>query len=127
MQDIIGDYAAVSKVNVTNLNVTVTWYQGIGFIEDTDLRTATWAQVCDPSNPAFSVGLNLDEATGTGQQVTTFVVEDIVVARTALALVIADYSPTNPNGVKPIESYPPVQMAYFNDPDGNALALRQND
>ncbi|MEE9581165.1 MAG: VOC family protein [Nitrosomonadaceae bacterium] len=127
MQKIVGEYAAVSKVNAANLDETVKWYESIGFVENTKFRTKTWAQVYDPNLPEVSVGLNLDSNVGTGQQVTTFVVKDIVAARNALVLVIGDYSPTNPCGVKPIESYPPVQMAYFADPNGNSLALRQND
>ena len=127
MQNIIGDYAAVSKINVSNLDNSLTYYESIGFVEDQNFRTPTWRQVYDPALPESGIGLNLDTNVGTGQQVTTFVVVDIVIARNALAAVIGDYSPTNPNGVKPIQSYPPVQMAYFNDPDGNSLALRQND
>ena len=119
MKEIIGEYAFVAKVNVSDLDLAVAWYERIGLVLNPDFQTPTWRQMIDPNDPNVNIGLNLDaQNTGTAGAVSTFVVVDIVAARDALIAVGVN--------VGPISVYPPVHMCFFNDPDGNMLGLRQN-
>lgn len=121
LKDLIGEFAFVAKVNVSNLSVSREWYKTkLGLKYDPRYDTPTWAQFSVPSIKRTAIGLNLDPShTGSSGAVSTFVVEDIVAAREALIDVGVVVGPV-------IDVGHDVKLAFFKDPDGNSLGLRQN-
>jgi len=121
LKDIVGNYGFVAKVDVSDLDVSTSWYEGkLGLILDERYNTPTWRQFNLPGVPLAAIGCNLNPAgVGSGGAVSTFVVLDIVTARTGL---IAQGVAVGPI----IDVGHGVLLCFFKDPDGNALGLRQN-
>ena len=116
----IGEYAVVAKVNVSNIQASLAWYVEKLGMQPAGAETATWAQLAFPGHTGFTVGLNLDAGhVGSGGANTTFVVRNIEAARNELISKGVDVSPISQPGDG-------VSLAFFKDPDGNELGLRQN-
>jgi catechol 2,3-dioxygenase-like lactoylglutathione lyase family enzyme len=113
------DFAFVAKVNVSNLDRSVRWYEeNLDMKEDGSFATDTWRQLNLPGLRRVAFGLNLSSDTGTSTAVATIVVDDIESAREALVAKGVE--------VGPIQQFGNVQMCYFRDPDSNRLGFRQN-
>lgn len=121
LRTIPGEYAVVSKVDVRDLSVGHSFYEAkLGFVLDPRFSTETWRQYNAPGIRGFALGLNLSSnGGGSGSQATTVVVSNIEVARNALISLGVDVGPIEDAGKG-------VRLAFFKDPDGNALGLRQN-
>ena len=117
-----GEYAIVDKVDVSNLADSVSWYTDkLGMTVDTRFRVpGSWEQLNFPNIPRMALGLNNNASgVGTGGQVTTIVVTDIVATRDDLMAKGVEVGPIEEPGDG-------VQLAFFKDPDENQLGLRQN-
>ena len=116
----LGEYALVAKVDVTNLAESVLWYEEkLGLVSDPTFNTATWAQLALPGSQNAFVGLSQGSNTGSGGEATTFVVQNIEAARAALLNSGVNVGPIEQPGDG-------VSLAFFEDPSGNKLGLRQN-
>lgn len=117
----VNEYAVVARVNVPYLKGAIEWY------EDTfDLKNDehfyvpdVWAQLNCPGIKHFAVGLSAGPPTPGEDTVTTFVVKDIKAAREDLQCKKIVVEPIQEPGKG-------VKLAYFYDPFGNKLCLRQN-
>jgi lactoylglutathione lyase len=120
LRDLVGEYALVAKVNVSDIEKSTNWYvQNLGLELDGRYSTSTWSQL-NLGMPGVAIGLNLDPThIGTGGAVTTFVVENIAQTRAKLISEGIDVGPIMNVGEG-------VQLAFFFDPDRNSLGLRQN-
>ncbi|GAB4213347.1 MAG: hypothetical protein OHK0022_50360 [Roseiflexaceae bacterium] len=118
---VTGEYALVVKVDVSNLENSSAWYTGkLGLIPDPDFSTSTWVQLNFPGINGVALGLNLNpSAAGSASETTTIVVTNITVARDELILQGVEVSAIQQVGEG-------VSLAFFADPDGNKLGLRQN-
>lgn len=116
----VGEYAVVAKVDVSDINQSVDWYTSkLGLIEDPQYTGPTWRQFSAPGIANVAVGINYNPTgVGTGGAVTTFVVSDIEQARQQLISNGVKVGPITPVGDG-------VALAFFDDPDGNQLGLRQ--
>ena len=114
------EYSVVAKVNVSNLAASVVWYESkLDMVTDPAYQRPTWEQLNFPGKSGFAVGLNLDaDHVGTGGASTTFVVTNIEAARNELI--------SRGVEVSPVQNAEGVLLAFFSDPDGNSLGLRQN-
>ena len=116
------EYGVVSKINVTNLEKSMTWYNDIlGLINDSKFyEPHVWAQLNCPGIKNFALGLSAhDSPIGSRGQTITFMIADIKLARQIL--IERDIM------VTPIEEAGKgVLLVRFSDPDGNELLLRQN-
>jgi lactoylglutathione lyase len=121
LKDIIGDHAFVAKMDVADLDRSALWYQNsLGLRHDPRFDTPTWRQFGVPGIAHLAVGLNLNPTgVGSGGGVATFVVANIEVARHGLMEHGVEVGPIADVGHG-------VRLAFFQDPDGNALGLRQN-
>ncbi|HEV7743555.1 MAG TPA: VOC family protein [Pyrinomonadaceae bacterium] len=120
LKDIIGEYAFVIKLEVSNLQASAGFYEnGLGLIHDPKFDTPTWMQFNLPGIDQVAIGLSLSSSVSSGGSVPTFVVDDIEAARQSLIDNHVEVGPIEDVGLG-------VLMAFFQDPDGNALALRQN-
>jgi lactoylglutathione lyase len=121
LEKLASAYAVVAKVDVSNLAASQKWYQNkLGLQHDPRFDAPTWRQLNFPGIARVAVGLNLNAGgIGTGGAVTTLVVADIVASRNELIGRKVDVSKIQDVGQG-------VQLAFFKDPDGNSLGLRQN-
>lgn len=115
------DYGLIVKIDVSNMAKSVDWYTvKLGLTVNPNYNSPYWTQLIIPGIVNSEIGLNLDAANaGTGGENTTFIVPDI---KKAIAHLEAE-------GIKvsPVQSPSPgVYLAFFSDPDNNALGLRQN-
>ncbi|MCG8421391.1 MAG: VOC family protein [Proteobacteria bacterium] len=120
LSDCIGKYAIVAKVDVSDLESSVSWYRDkLCLTVDDRFTTETWVQL-RVGIPYVAIGLNLSASNvGTAGGVTTFVVDDIEFARNNLIAKGVEVSAIE-------EVAKGVKLAFFSDPDGNHLGLRQN-
>jgi len=110
----------VIRVTVADMQRSLAFYvDQLGLIK-TDEIYPEWAKLNIPGNDRTSIGLKLvDPPEGSGGEVTTFVVNDIAVAIARLrARGIEVEDPRHLAGG--------VLLAFFEDPDKNRLAVRQN-
>ena len=110
----------VIRVTVSDMERSLAFYvDRLGLIK-TPETYPEWAKLGIPGNPNTFIGLKLViPPEGTGGEVTTFVVEDINASIEKLrgrGIVVED--PRNLEGG--------VLLAFFEDPDKNRLAVRQN-
>lgn len=119
LKDVIGEHAFVSKVDVSDLDASAAFYgKKLGLVPDEKYNTPTWRQF--RVLPRVAIGLNVNPGgVGTGGAVATLVVDDIVQARNGLHKQNVTVGPIFDAGHG-------VQLAFFEDPDGNSLGLRQN-
>lgn len=119
---IAGQYAFVEKVEVSNMDQSVDWYTSkLDLVVDPRFTSnPSWRQLNMPGLPRVAMGLSATTHTpSSGGAVATFVVADIQAARQTLIDRGVDVSPIQDVGQG-------VLLAFFNDPDGNGLGLRQN-
>jgi catechol 2,3-dioxygenase-like lactoylglutathione lyase family enzyme len=121
LKDILGEYGLVVKQNVSDLDKSHEWYsKKLDLKYDSRYTTPIWQQFFLPELTAVAIGLNLDPThTGTRGATTTFVVDDINKARDELIKRGVEVGPIHDAGHG-------VKLAFFFDPDNNALGLRQN-
>ncbi|MBV9690752.1 MAG: VOC family protein [Ktedonobacteraceae bacterium] len=119
LSDIIGEYGLIVKLDVSDLDKTRSWYTDkLGLKQDSRFDTSTWVQLFLPKLRAVAIGLNLDPAKA-GKGNVTFVVDNIEKARDGLIRQGVE--------VGPIQTVVhDVRLAFFKDPEGNSLTLRQN-
>lgn len=120
LRAVIGDYAFVMKVNVTDIEKSLEWYeQKLEMKHDPRYDVpGWWAQLKVLGMPRLAWGLNKGKPVP-GSDTPTFVVRNIVKARKELL--------SRGVAVGPIEEPGKgVKLAFFSDPDGNQLGLRQN-
>lgn len=111
--------AILIKINVSNLDDSIKWYEDVlGLKSDKDYYVpSVWAQF-NTNIEGVSIGLSGGEAIGTGGAVITFSVKDIEGTRESLEAKGITVS-------KPSSAGKGVTLAFFKDPDGNSLGLRQ--
>jgi len=120
LKDVIGEYGFVVKLDVSNLLDSAGFYEkGLGLVHDPRFDTDTWIQFNLPGINQVAIGLSASGGVGAGGTTPTFVVNDINAARESLLQNDVQVSPIQEVGLG-------VQMAFFQDADGNPLALRQN-
>ncbi len=110
----------VIRLTVSNMERSLDFYVGkLGLIRTEEIYPE-WAKLRIPGNATTVIGLKLvDPPEGTGGEVTTFVVKDIRASIVKLrAAGIEVEEPRNLAGG--------VLLAFFDDPDKNRLAVRQN-
>ncbi len=121
LRDLIGDFGLVIKIDVSDLDKSAKWYADKLQLElDERYNADTWRQFNIPDAPNSAIGLHLNpDGSGLGGKKATFVVNDITAARDELirnkvdvgeVIVLGDW----------------IRLAFFKDPDGNILGLRQN-
>lgn len=119
-KDNLGAYAVVMKLSVSNLQNSVKWYEeNLGFVPEPRFNTPTWAQLHVPGVDQFSIGLEeVANPVNSGGESTSFAVRDIEKTREELIKKGIEIQPV----IGPIHG---DKLAFFNDPDGNVLSLRQ--
>lgn len=118
-QDIFGNAKFVAKLDVSNLDASVSFYaEKLGFQLDEKYRTSNWAQLNIPESDV-AIGLDASHGTHLGGCVPTFLVDNIETARQNLIDKGVEVGPIEEPGDG-------VRLAKFKDPDGNELMLRQN-
>jgi predicted enzyme related to lactoylglutathione lyase len=117
----VEDVGFVTKINVKSLDASTKWYvEKVGLIPDPTFDTPSWRQLYLPKHKDIQIGLNLNpKGVGTGGATLTFVVQDIEKERQALIKKGVTVSKVTDVGHG-------VLLAFFKDPDGNQLGLRQN-
>lgn len=112
----------VAKVDVSNLDASTNWYRDkLGLVPDPRFNAPSWRQLKIPGLGCdVAIGLNLNPGKlGTAGATATFVVKDIVKEQKRLTSLGVNIGPVTPVGEG-------VCLAFFTDPDGNQLGLRQN-
>ncbi|MCF7981075.1 MAG: VOC family protein [Pseudomonadales bacterium] len=121
LKDLIGEYGLVIKVDVSDLEKSTQWYtEKLHFQLDERYNADTWRQLNIPDVTNTAIGLHLNpEGAGMEGKKATFVVNDINAARNELVK-------NNVEVDEIITLGEWVKLAFFRDPDGNILGLRQN-
>jgi len=117
-EDIDTNYGMLTKLNVTDVDASLKFYtETLGMTNDEKIYVpGVWAQVSFGSNV---IGLNRGKETGSGHASITFYVKDIKAVRDSLIEKGVEVSDT-------ISAGKGVTLAFFKDPDGNGLGLREN-
>lgn len=112
--------AILVKINVSNLDDSVKWYEDIlGLESDKSYYVPkVWAQF-NTNIDGATIGLSQNSPVETGGAVITFSVKDINETRENLTKKGVTVS-------EPSSAGKGVTLAFFKDPDGNSLGLRQN-
>ncbi len=118
---LLSEYGFVVKVDVTDLDKSLEWYQDkLGFELDERHSAGSWRQLTIAELPNTALGLYLNpDGAGLGGKKATFVVTDIEAARATLVQ----------DGVEVdeiVELGNWVKLAFLRDPDGNVFGIRQN-
>jgi catechol 2,3-dioxygenase-like lactoylglutathione lyase family enzyme len=109
----------VISVNVSHFDEAVEWYgKALGFELVYRLDAYGWGEVRTPLN-GITIGLGQTEELKHGGTVPTFVVADIVAARTHLESLGTKFD----GDTSEIDGM--VKLATFYDPDGNAWMLAE--
>jgi len=115
-----GSREMVIRVTVADMDRALTFYVDQLGLGPTAEIYPEWAKLAVPDMPKTFIGLKLvNPPEGSGGEVTTFVIADIDSAIEALrdrGIEVED--PRHLEGG--------VLLAFFRDPDGNRLAVRQN-
>lgn len=111
----------VLRVDVSDIDASVEWYtEKLGMRISSKYQTEEWVELTRADLGNVTLGLFWDEeAMGTDFEVINFVVANLQAARQELIDkgVEVDDIEESDNG---------IQLAFFEDPDGNLFALRQN-
>ncbi len=113
----------VTRFNVSDTFQSLDWYTNVLDME-VDRNTVAlpyYAQVFYPESPDTQIGLSQSSPVQSGQATATIAVDDIERAAYSLESKGVKVAPLCNAG----DGY--TVLAYFCDPDGNNLALRQND
>jgi predicted enzyme related to lactoylglutathione lyase len=121
LDDMIGDFGTVIKIDVSNLEHSVEWYSDkLQLTEDKKFREDIWRQLSMPGPSKMAFGLLLNpEGVVEGTKKATFVVTDLERARQNLI-----DKGVEVDEIKTLGEW--VRLAFFCDPDGNVFGLRQN-
>ena len=117
----IDEVGLVAKVDVGDLNVAFDWYRDmLDLVPQPQFFNPIYRQLRLPGARRSAIGLNYNPSSvGTGGATITFVVDDINRAREVLINRGVSVGEVTPAGRG-------AQLAFFEDQDGNQLALRQN-
>ncbi len=120
IKDIFEEYALLAKINVSDLDASIKWYTEMLGLESDDKYyvPGVWAQL-NTNIGGVAIGLSQNTPTGTGEAVITFSVKDIEQTKESLEKNGLSVSKVSSAGKG-------VSLAFFKDPDGNSLGLRQN-
>ena len=120
MQHLVGEYSIVVKMDVSDLKASSDWYQNkLDLMPEPQFNSPDWRQFIFTDMPNVSIGLHENpEKSGSGGDAFTIVVKDIDSARMQLLSKGVDISEDTEVGCG-------VILAYFDDPDGNHLVIRQ--
>ena len=118
---LLSEYGFVVKVDVTDLDQSLKWYQdNLGFRLDDRYSAGSWRQLIIDELPNTAIGLYLNpDGAGLGGKKATFVVTDIEAVRNILVR----------SGVEVdeiVELGDWVKLAFLRDPDGNVFGIREN-
>ena len=118
---LLSEYGFVVKVDVTDLDKSVEWYQDkLGFQIDERHSAGSWRQLTLSALPNTALGLYLNpDGAGLGGKKATFVVTDIEAARDGLIRAGVEVDEI-------VELGDWVKLAFLRDPDGNVFGIRQN-
>lgn len=110
----------VIRITVSDMKKSLSFYvEQLGLIKTNEVYDE-WAKLGIPGNPKTMIGLKLViPPEGSGGEVTTFVVNDInasIARLRARGITVED----------PRHLAGGVLLAFFEDPDKNRLAVRQN-
>lgn len=113
----------VTRFNVSDLRQSLYWYTDKLDMEYNPRSSAFpyYAQVFYREAPGTEIGLSASAPVQSGQATQTIIVDDIIKAKDYLeykGVRVADICNVGDNH---------TVLAFFCDPDGNNLALRQND
>lgn len=117
----LSEYGFIVKVDVTDLDRSLAWYQQqLGFEVDERYSAGSWRQLTLPELPNTALGLyhNPDGA-GLGGKRATFVVKDIDTLRDSLIRGGVEVGEV-------VQLGDWVKLAFLKDPDGNVFGIRQN-
>lgn len=117
----VNEYEVIARVNVPWLEEAIKWYENVFDLENDEKYYVedVWAQLNCPGHRGFSIGLCKGTPTPGNGSVITLVVKNIEEAREDLL--------GNDVVVGPIiKEGKGVKLAYFYDPFGNNMAIRQN-
>ncbi len=117
----LSDYGFVVKVDVTDLDRSLAWYQEkLGFKLDDKHSAGSWRQLTLDALPHTALGLYLNpDGAGLGGKKVTFVVTDIKSVRENLLANGVDV-----DDIADLGDW--VKLAFFRDPDGNVFGIREN-
>ncbi|MBP0021052.1 MAG: VOC family protein [Cyanobacteria bacterium SBLK] len=113
----------VMRFNVSDIFLSVDWYTDV-LDMDIDRKNTEfpyYTQVFYPEYPDTQIGLSASTPVQSGQATATIVVSDIKQAVDSLLSKYVEVSPLCNAGDGL------TVLAFFCDPDGNNLALREND
>ena len=118
---LLSDYGFVVKVDVTDLDRSLRWYQDkLGFKLDDRHSAGSWRQLTLDALPNTALGLLLNpDGAGLGGKKATFVVTDIDAVRESLVRNGVDVDEVVVLGEW-------VKLAFLRDPDGNVFGIREN-
>ncbi|NEO33308.1 MAG: VOC family protein [Symploca sp. SIO3C6] len=109
----------VTRFDVVDVKKSVAWYEDVLGMKLSLDALPYYGQVSYPEYPDTQIGLNSNASPASGKATATIVVNDINVARDSIVSAGVDVEPICSAG-------PDVVLAFFCDPDGNNLALRQD-
>lgn len=121
LSGMLSEYGFIVKVDVTDLNRSLAWYQDkLGFKVDERYSAGSWRQLTleDLPNTALGLYLNPDGA-GLGGKRATFVVRDIEEVRNRLLRAGVEV-----DEIAMLGDW--VKLAFLRDPDGNIFGIREN-
>lgn len=121
LNEIVEQYAFVSKLEVSDIEASVTWYNSkLDLVQDPRYPTGPWRQMMMPGVNRVSIGLWQSKSpAGSGGATETFVVANIQNSRNELIQRGVNVGPIQDVGEG-------VLLCFFKDPDGNSLGLRQD-
>ena len=117
----VNEYAIVARVNVPWLDKAVKWYEQTFDLENDERFYVedVWAQLNCPGHQGFAIGLSKGTPTPGEGSVITLVVDNIDDAIEDLQAKDIVVGPVINEGKG-------VRLAFFYDPFGNNMAIRQN-
>ncbi len=117
----VNEYGVIARVNVPWLDEAIKWYEDTFDLQNDERFYVkdVWAQLNCPGHSGFAIGLSKGTPTPGEGSVITFVVNHIKDAREDLQAKGVVVGPI-------IDEGKGVKLAFFYDPFGNNMAIRQN-